>query len=150
MFQRMSELSQKGPKARLCIAGGLALAAAAGALYLYFHNPMKYPMPCMFYVMTGLYCPGCGSGRACFSVLHGDIWRAFCYNPMFCLLLPFLGLYFAARLIDWVVTGGNHVDGKINQRMLWIVVAVVIIFGAVRNIPVFPFRLLAPGGMLSL
>ena len=31
--------------------------AAAGALYLYFHNPYSYPLPCIFYTVTGLYCP---------------------------------------------------------------------------------------------
>ena len=41
---------------------------------------------------------------------------AFRYNPMYVILLPFLGMYIVARLIDWILTGGNHVDQKINQK----------------------------------
>ena len=65
-------------------------------------------------------------------------------------LLPFLGMYIVARLIDWVLTGGNHVDQKINQKYLYVVLVVVIGFGIVRNIPVYPFNLLVPGGLFEL
>lgn len=127
----------------LCIA----LAAGAGAVYLYYHNPYSYPLPCMIYAFTGFYCPGCGAGRACYSILHGRIFDAFSYNPVMTVMLPLIGLYIAARLIDWAVTGGNHIDRKISIRMLTWILGIVLVYGVVRNIPVFPFTLLAPGGL---
>ena len=54
---------------------------------------------------------------------------------MYVTLLPFLGMYIVARLIDWVLTGGNHVDQKINQKVLYVVLVIVVGFGIVRNIP---------------
>ena len=52
-----------------------------------------YPLPCIFYLLTGLYCPGCGAGRACYSILHLRFADALCYNPLMTILLPLIGLY---------------------------------------------------------
>lgn len=65
---------------------------------------------------------------------------------MYVTLLPFLGMYIVARLIDWVLTGGNHVDEKINPKILYAVLILVMAFGIIRNIPVYPFTLLVPAG----
>lgn len=124
--------------------------ACAGALYLYIMGPQNIPLPCVFYSVTGLYCPGCGAGRACYSILHGQFLNAFCYNPLMTILLPLIGLYIAARALDWIITGGNHIDKKINVKFLTGVLVVVLIYGVLRNIPVFPFTLLAPEGFWQI
>ncbi len=132
---------------RAAVAGVLCACALAGASYLYFHDPYQYPLPCMFYFLTGLYCPGCGAGRASYALLHGHILDAFCYNPLMTLLLPFIGLYVVVRGMDWIITGKNHVDRRISVKLLAAVLILILVYGALRNIPVFPFELLAPGGM---
>ena len=135
---------------RAAVAGVLCACALAGASYLYFHDPYQYPLPCMFYFLTGLYCPGCGAGRACRALLQFRFAEAFCYNPVFVILLPFIGVYFVARMADWVITGGNHIDKKISVRLLVVVLILVVLYGVLRNIPVYPFTLLAPGGMAEI
>lgn len=141
---------RKDRKWRAGLAAAAVVPALAGGGYLYFHNPYSYPIPCLFHVLTGLYCPGCGAGRACYSLLHLRIWDAFCYNPVMTVLLPFIALYIAVRGMDWILTGGNHVDGKISVKVLvWILIGIMI-YGILRNIPVFPFELLAPGGMQQI
>nr|WP_296957338.1 DUF2752 domain-containing protein [uncultured Mediterraneibacter sp.] len=136
--------------ARVLLAGIIVLLAGIATVYLYFHNPHQYPLPCIFYLMTGFYCPGCGTGRACYSILHGQFLKAFCYNPVTVVLLPFIGLYIAARAIDWIWTGGNHVDCRINEKMLIAVLVFVLLFGVMRNLPFYPFSLLVPGGLQEL
>ena len=88
----MLELLRKKKSLRILIVAGAAIAALAGAVYLYFHNPHSYPLPCVFYSLTGFYCPGCGAGRASYSLLHGRFLDAFCYNPVMTVLLPLLAL----------------------------------------------------------
>ena len=66
------------------------------------------------------------------------------------ILIPFIGLYIVVRGIDWAVTGGNHVDGRISVRFLVGVLVLILIYGILRNIPVPPFSLLAPGGLRGL
>lgn len=53
--------------------------------------------PCLFHIITGAYCPGCGGTRAAILLLHGNILKSFYYNPLILYLaaaLPFLALYF--------------------------------------------------------
>ena len=137
-------------KARLGLSACAAALACAGALYLYFMGPGNIPLICVFHEVTGLYCPGCGAGRACYSILHGQFLEAICYNPLMTVLLPLIGLYIAARMVDWVVTGGNHIDRKINVKFLTWVLVIVVVYGVLRNIPVFPFTLLAPEGLWQI
>ena len=137
-------------KARLGLSACAAALACAGALYLYFMGPGNIPLICVFHEVTGLYCPGCGAGRACYSILHGQFLEAFCYNPLMTVLLPLIGLYIAARMVDWVVTRGNHIDRKINVKFLTWVLVIVVVYGVLRNIPVFPFTLLAPEGLWQI
>ncbi len=42
---------------------------------------------CMFKVLTGIDCPGCGMTRAFFALLRGDLMGSLAYNPA---LIPFL------------------------------------------------------------
>ena len=137
-------------KARLGLAACAAAAAGAAALYLYLFTPQGVPLVCIFHSITGLYCPGCGAGRACYSILHGRFLDAFCYNPLMTVLLPFIGLYVTVRTLDWVVTGGNHIDHRISVKFLVGVLVVIFVYGVLRNIPVFPFTLLAPGGFAQM
>ena len=65
-------------------------------------------------------------------------------------LLPLIGLYITVRAVDWVVTGGNHVDGRISVKVLVWLLIFILIYGILRNIPVFPFTLLAPGGLAQI
>ena len=53
-------------------------------------------------------------------------------------------------MADWVITGGNHIDKKISVRLLVVVLILVVLYGVLRNIPVYPFTLLAPGGMAEI
>lgn len=147
---RLAAYIQQNRKIRIALVLCAGAIAAVGALYLYNHNPYSYPLPCLFYLITGFYCPGCGAGRACYSILHLQLTDAFCYNPLMVILLPWICLYIVARVIDWMITGGNHIDGKISVKLLVWILIVIFIYGILRNIPVFPFNLLAPGGLAQV
>lgn len=141
---------KKDRKYRAAVVLGAVLALAAAALFYHFHPAFPFPLSCAVYEFTGFYCPGCGAGRACRALLQFRVAEAFCYNPVFVILLPFIGVYFVARMADWVITGGNHIDKKISVRLLVVVLILVVLYGVLRNIPVYPFTLLAPGGMAEI
>ena len=61
---KMREAFQTKRSARIIAVLTGAVIAVAAAGYLFFHNPHQYPLPCLFHIITGLYCPGCGAGRA--------------------------------------------------------------------------------------
>lgn len=144
-MRQMKQYIKKYWILRAAILLGIAVLFLLGAGYLYGHNPVEVPfIPCIFYELTGLYCPGCGAGRASYAILHGQFYQAFRYNPLMIFVLFFLALYFTARGLDWLITGGNHIDRHIPDKYLYWLLVVIMIYGIIRNIPCFPFYLLAP------
>lgn len=117
----------------------------AEACFLYYHSPKENEwLVCIFYKITGLYCPGCGSGRASYSILHGQLYQAFRYNPLLVMLLPWLGMYIGVCGIQWLFTGRETVSRHIPIQITYIIMGIVVIYGMLRNIDMYPFVLLAP------
>ncbi len=125
----------------------LALAAviAFGTAVLYRWNPATagfYPS-CPFFALTGWYCPGCGSTRALHQLLHGNLGTAFDLNPLLVMALPLVAYEIAAHLLD---RPGWRPLSSAYMPAAWVraVGATVIAFGVLRNLPQYPFTLLAP------
>jgi hypothetical protein len=130
---------------RILSRGYLALLGAAVAIgaVLFFFNPSTtafYPK-CLFHELTGLYCPGCGTTRALYFLLHGSFLQALQNNALVIFLLPVLGATMLWR--SWRRRPPS-LDSRF--RSIWIVVllAVVVVFGVLRNLPARPFCWLAP------
>ena len=95
-------------------------------------------IPCVFYEITGLYCPGCGITRLCLSLFEGDIYQAFRYNPIIFIDLPILFILFVLNIF----LKNNKNIKKIPDVIIIFLATITIIFGVIRNIPIFSF--LAP------
>ncbi len=122
-----------------------SLILLAESRFLYYHNPKESTwLICVIHELTGYYCPGCGSGRASYSILHGQFYEAFRYNPLLCILLPWIGLYTGICLIQWLLKGKETISRKIPIEATYVLLGIVILYGIVRNIDVYPFTLLAP------
>jgi hypothetical protein len=122
------------------------VAAVPTAVVLFLFNPLEvrwYPR-CPLYVLTGFYCPGCGALRAGHALLHGHLVTALGYNPLLVLSLPVLA-YVAAAEWTQAVTGRvllptRQLSGREARMILYVIVAYMVL----RNIPVYPFSILAP------
>ena len=76
---------------RLILSAAILSIMLAESRFLYYHSPKDTKwLICIIYALTGYYCPGCGAGRACYCILHGQIYQAFRYNPLLVLLLPWI------------------------------------------------------------
>ncbi len=126
---------------RIFVGIAIPLLLLVGALFLYF---VQSGPPCVLHKLTGIYCPGCGVGRMCVSLLHGDILAALDYNLLFALLLPFL-LYYLLKLYIAYVFGKDALPFfKLNKWGAIALLSVILLFTVLRNIPLFPFSYLAP------
>ncbi len=135
----------KNKKLRLWVSLGVPAGAMLTAALFFFLG--KTP-PCIFYEVTGLYCAGCGSGRSLLALLHLDFYAAFRYQPLMFISLPFLAYYVAKLYLGFVF--GKDVLPFPEIRSKWVgiaVVAVIVAYWILRNIPVFPFTLLAPNAV---
>ena len=122
-----------------------ALAAVAGfwLLRTFDPNAAGNPFPaCMFRALTGWYCIGCGMTRALHALAHGDVLRAFSMNPLAMSLLavsPLLG----AWKLGWQPRWMRPLIATVSEPKFWLVLLPV--YWIARNLPWFPFTLLAPG-----
>lgn len=106
-------------------------------------QPHRFLPPCPFYTLTGLLCPGCGSGRAMINLFHGRFYAAWRMNPMALLLLPVPVLY-VLNLIRAVLHGRSLPGLILPPKVVWTLSGIIIAYGILRNIPVYPFTLLQP------
>lgn len=75
----------------------------AAVLFLFYRfDPSDVPLfpKCIFHLLTGLECPGCGIQRALHHLLHGEFTEALRYNAVAVLvIIPYLSLFFLLRII---------------------------------------------------
>ena len=113
----------------------ILVGIGVGLTFLYFVKPGTFPYPtCVFHDLTGLYCPGCGSTRALYQLLHGNILTALHDNVMAVFAIPFF-IYAGLR---------KKSLSLIHPYWIWGLFYTMVVFTILRNIPVFPFTYLAP------
>lgn len=124
------------------IAALMWTGLASISILLFFFNPASpanqwFPK-CPFRVLTGCQCPGCGSTRACYQLLHLHPVAAFKLNPLFILTLPFI-VYGFLGYTSAAITGKPHRRVFIPSAFLWAWLLVLLFFWVFRNTPWYPF-----------
>jgi hypothetical protein len=127
---------------RLVAPLATAAGAVASAAYVGVVDPNQaghYPT-CPFLYVTGYYCPGCGSLRAVHALVHGHVGQAIDHNLLAMAFLPYLAFAWVAWVRrSW--TGTTKRD-LAPPWVIWSLLAVVIAFWVLRNLPGFSW--LAP------
>jgi hypothetical protein len=112
------------------------------ALILYRFDPatVSWLPKCPLYQLTGWHCPGCGITRAAYALLHGDIPGAFAKNPLLMAAAPFAAVYCIWKRRQAGPGWATTIPAKAIVGLL----LVLLVFAVLRNIPGYPFELLAP------
>jgi hypothetical protein len=112
------------------------MAGGGCAAFLYLVSPSSHQvfLPCPFRALTGLYCPACGGLRMVHDLLHGHLTAAAHDNAV---AIVAVGLGLAA----WLTWSIRCLHGRpAPGRPTWLspaIIAVMIIWTVVRNIPAF-------------
>ena len=127
---------------KLMITAGVWLSLAAVAIFLFFFNPASpanqwFPK-CPFRLLTGMQCPGCGSTRAFFQLLHLHPLAAFKLNPLMVLTLPFI-VYGFLGFTRSAIMGRPQRRIFVPPIYLWAWLVLLIFFWVFRNTPWYPF-----------
>lgn len=126
---------------------GFVVLLCFGMIALYFFwDPSQTALfpKCPFYNITGLYCPGCGSQRAAHDLIHGHFIEGFSHNYLILLLIVVLS-YKVYALISQHLLKKPLKDNLLHKsKVTNSILIVVILFWIFRNLPWFPFTLLAP------
>jgi len=84
-----------------------------------------YPR-CVWNAATGLYCPGCGTLRACKALGSLDFQAAFLYNPFLFLIIAPLAVYMSVIFLIRAATG-RWVPSILSSYKAALPAAVIII-----------------------
>lgn len=129
---------------RIAAGTGASAMAAAGAAIWYFNPTTSGFFPtCPLYALTGLACPGCGLTRGFHALFHGDVLAALDYNA----LLPFFTLLIGFGFVSMVyfaLRGKQTPVRLLHPNALWVFLVLMLAFGVVRNVPLYPFSVLFP------
>jgi len=130
-------------RARL-IAVLLVLAAGVAMVYAFEPTTAGFYPQCVFYKATGRYCPGCGTARGLHALFHLDVAGALPYNPLMVVSLPLL-LYAGLKNAYRNISGTDTPRRILPAWVIWCIFVLIVSYWLLRNVPYYPFTLLAPG-----
>lgn len=124
----------------------LAVAALAGcacvAVWMGDPTTPGGPLPvCPTKLLLGIDCPGCGSLRMVYSLMHGNVPAALGYNAVglvgLILLIWAFGAWTYGRIVDRRIRSWQH-----RRSAAMITLVVVSTWFVIRNLPFAPFTAL--------
>lgn len=112
------------------VAGLFALAIVAAALVLAYFG---HGIPCVFHLITGFNCPGCGVTRMIMALLEGQFAAAFKANAGIMLIALPLTVILIRMTFRYIKTGQNR-PTKGEKNILLMIAVFLVGFGIMRNI----------------
>lgn len=112
------------------------LIVILSGVVLYWLDPTQYVfMPkCIFRMLTGWDCPGCGLQRAVHALLHGRFWEAVQYNYFLLLGIPYV---LAVMYMEWFTSGEKHLRLRrvlYHRYVLYAYVTLYLAWWVLRNV----------------
>ena len=133
----------RGDRALAVVIGGLVVLLAAVVLYQHGPSSAGWFPGCLFHRLTGLECPGCGMTRATYAALHGRFGEALRFNPLGMIVVPALVGLVGMQIPAWLRGEAQAFRFRVGPCGCWWLVGVVLGYWVLRNLPVWPFMLLA-------
>ena len=100
----------------------------------------KLFLPCVFWKITGFYCPGCGGTRAVSAFLQGKWALSFLYHP----LVPYSCILYAWYMVSRSIQYASRYKIKIGMHYrhayLWTALGFVAVNFLVKNAALLFFR----------
>lgn len=110
-----------------------AVVLLFGCAYAVLYTVTGIGIPCLFHLITGLKCPGCGVTRMLVSLIQLDFAAAFYHNAVLFCMLPFLLTFFLYWIYRYIRYGIRSNSVFMNVTC-WIFVATLLIWGIIRNL----------------
>lgn len=120
---------------RLIIVIGLIILAILAVIILVWQSKtIGYVCPTKRYL--DIECPGCGGTRMVLSILQGDMYQAFRYNPFIMVTMPIMFLITVQQMFLFIIKGtfSSWLD-----KILITYAITLFMFGVVRNISMLDF-----------
>ncbi len=103
--------------------------------YYKIYTEFNVGIPCIFKLITGYDCPGCGITRCLFSLINLDIKSAFNYNALVTILIVPFVIYYCYMNYCYVFGKNNNLKKYVNKISI-ILLFVCFVYGIIRNISI--------------
>jgi len=144
---QQQEVTKSNQSKILIKSSFILLLGGAFVYYFYSYNPAVRGtvfLRCPSNFLFGINCPGCGSQRAIHYLLHLDILEALQYNPLLVICFPFILYITFLSIYNFVFDKKIRIKLFYNNKFVWTLFVVVVMYGVLRNLPFYPFTLLSP------
>jgi len=103
-----------------------------GCAYAFLYSKTGFGIPCLFHLLTGYNCPGCGVTRMLISLFSLDFPAAFSYNACLFAITPVL-LYLFVKGTYSYIHHGSFKGNKFDTILTYGCVGLLLAWGVVRN-----------------
>lgn len=124
---------------RLCkLASGTGIVLGVGVAYALFIHWTGWGIPCIFHLITGMHCPGCGISRMFLALFRLNFVAAARYNLLVLCLLPFAVVLYAHKAWQYIKYGTVQM-GMVEKVFYIVAFLLCIVFFVLRNTNAIPF-----------
>lgn len=123
--------------------GATIMIVGSGAVAYFDPSKSNFFPVCPLFALTGCACPGCGLTRGFHALFRGDIITALDFNA----LIPVWAVIFGwviVSLILLAIRGRGLFMWPTRPKFMYAFMIVLVTFGVLRNIPVWPLTILFP------
>lgn len=115
--------------------GVIAVVVILGGIIVFTgKNPLRLLGPCLFHLLTGYYCPGCGGTRAVRFLLQGQFWDSFRYHPLVLYTAAVGGWFMMSQTIERMSRGRISIGMHFRDVYLWIALGIVVVNFLIKNL----------------
>ncbi len=133
-FWRHMWMTRRG---NLIISAGLAFLAVLTS-FLFHTGAVSITgilPPCLFRVVTGFRCMGCGATRSIQCFLRGDWGGSFFYNPMFFLVALLVLIFYVVFTVNALRPRYRPLCIRLKRYQIILLAVLAVAFLVVRNTP---------------
>lgn len=121
---------------RICYYIGLGVGILGLGMILLIkvlHIPIWDALPgCVFYTVTGYYCPGCGGTRAVAALLKGRIFTSLYYHPFVLYMAVYYAAYEGSHTLS-IMTNRKVRGFRFCPLYFYVGIGLIIVQWAVKN-----------------
>lgn len=114
------------------LAKKTAIVLLVGVIYYVIILLTGWHLPCVFYLIGGNYCPGCGITRMCMALVRLDFYAAVRNNAFVMMMLPVYVPYCIYRAVAYIKTGRKGFK-KWESCLVLLTALLMVVFWILRN-----------------